>query len=94
VSGPLNSFHQKCMRKSEIRIEGTPSRVEHGLCVGRQRIFAPNIWRHFHFTRECSVQRNCRDFECVTVAYRNLRTIDLTTLTIGSSPSELRRDLC
>ena len=42
---------------------------------------------HFHFAREGSVQRNCREHECVTVPCRNLRTIDLTTLTIGLSPS-------
>src|SRR5437660_1222522 len=41
----------------------------------------------FHLNRECSAQRNCREHECVTVPCRNLRTIDLTTLTISLSPS-------
>src|SRR5262249_2589633 len=37
----------------------------------------------FLHTRECSVRRNCREYECVTAPCRNLRTIDLTTLIIG-----------
>lgn len=53
---------------------------------GRQK-GRPNIGLHFHLTRECSVQRNCREQECVTVPCTNLRTIDITTLIIGLSPS-------
>jgi hypothetical protein len=44
---------------------------------------SPQHRASFPSTRECSVQRNCREHECVTVLCGDARTIDLTTLTIG-----------
>jgi hypothetical protein len=60
----------------------TYARLGHNCRVeGKER--PPKHRAEYSLTRECSVQRNCREHECVTAPCRNLRTIDLTTLTIG-----------